>query len=130
MFLSLRLLNLKQEVMSNNLYWLADEKGTYSGLQQMNSTDLDVKTRKVSPGKIEVLLTNPASKPVAFFNRLALVEPQTKKRILPVFYDNNYVSVLPGEQKTVTLEFTENKNINPVVSIEGWNVKEQLIEVK
>ena len=129
-FLSLRLLNLNKDVVSDNLYWLADESGNYSGLQQMGTTQMDIKARKLMPGKIEVSLINPSSNPVAFFNRLSLVDPQTKKRILPVFYDNNYVSVLPGEKKTVTLEFTENKNINPVVSIEGWNVAEQLLEVK
>jgi len=129
-FLSLRLLNLKKEVVSDNLYWLADESGNYSGLQQMGTTQMDIKARELMPGKIEVSLINPSSNPIAFFNRLSLVDPQTKKRILPVFYDNNYVSVLPGEKKTVILEFTENKNINPVVSIEGWNVQEQFLEVK
>ncbi len=129
-FLSLRLLNLDKEVVSDNLYWLADESGNYSGLQQMAPAQMDIKAKKIAAGKVEVTLRNPASGPVAFFNRLSLVNPETKKRILPVFYDDNYISVLPGEQKTLTMEFTEHKTIQPLVSVEGWNVKEQLLEIK
>ena len=130
MFLSLRLLNLNKEIVSDNLYWLADKNGNYSGLQQMNAVPVDVKARKISTGKVEVTMTNPSANPVAFFNRLALIDPKTKKRILPVFYDDNYVSVLPGENKKVLLEFTETASVNPLVSIEGWNVTEKLIEIK
>lgn len=39
------------------------------------------------------MLINLAGAPVAFFNRLALLNPVARKRILPVFYADNYVSV-------------------------------------
>ncbi len=130
MFLSLRLLNLNKEIVSDNLYWLADKNGNHSGLQQMAAAPVNIKARKIGSGKVEVTMTNPSANPVAFFNRLALIDPKTKKRILPVFYDDNYVSVLPGENKKVTLEFTETTSVNPLVSIEGWNVPEKLVEIK
>ncbi|WP_229253792.1 glycosyl hydrolase 2 galactose-binding domain-containing protein [Dyadobacter sp. NIV53] len=128
-FLSLRLLNLNKEIISDNLYWLADSEGNYSGLNQMSKAEIDVQASVLGKGKIEVTLMNPAKNPVAFFNRLSLVDPQTKKRILPVFYDDNYVSVLPGEKKTVILDYTASGEL-PMVSLDGWNVKEQFIQVK
>lgn len=73
-------------------------------------------------GKIAVTLTNAAGNPVAFFNRVTLLDAKTKTRILPVFYSDNYFSVLPGAEKTVTVEY---ENSNPLlISVEGWNVKQ------
>jgi mannosylglycoprotein endo-beta-mannosidase len=130
MFLSLQLQDLNKRVISNNFYWLPDAKGDYSGLQRMPKTTVGVTARQTASGKIAVTLTNPANAPVAFFNRLALVNPKTQKRILPVFYSDNYVSVLPGESKNVTLDYTPSPDVPaPVVSVEGWNVTKQLLPV-
>jgi mannosylglycoprotein endo-beta-mannosidase len=130
MFLSLQLANTKKEILSDNLYWLPDAEGTYSGLNKMPKADLDIQVRQSEKGKVEVTLSNPAKNPVAFFNRLSLVDPKTRKRVLPVFYDDNYVSVLPGQKKTVIMDYGQTGSESPLVSIEGWNVKEQFIPVK
>jgi hypothetical protein len=39
-----------------------------------------------------------------------------------VFYSDNYVSVLPGETKTITVDYTPRAGVKPQVSIRGWNV--------
>lgn len=130
LFLSLQLQDLRKQVISNNFYWLPDAKGEYSGLQSMAKAAVTVTTRQAAAGKIEVTLANPANAPVAFFNRVALLNPQTQKRILPVFYSDNYVSVLPGESKMVTLDYTPTPAAAaPLVSVEGWNVARQLLPV-
>jgi hypothetical protein len=143
-FLSLRLLNTQQQVVSDNFYWLPDSAGMYSGLQRMGKAALSVEARSVSgkslaaegaremPGtgagqqRIIVTLRNPAGGPVAFFNRISLVDPGTKQRILPVFYSNNYISVLPGESQTITLDYTPvDGSAPPLVSVRGWNVEDK-----
>ncbi len=129
-FLSLRILNLKKEIVSDNLYWLPDAEGNYSGLSRMPKADAQINARLVGTGKIEVSITAPAGGPISFFNRYSLVDPATKKRLLPVFYEDNYVSVLPGQTKKILLEFTEAGNKMPLVAVEGWNQGEQFIEVK
>lgn len=130
LFLSLQLQDLNKKAISTNFYWLPDAKGEYSGLKGMAKTTVRVTTRQLDRGKIEVTLANPANAPVAFFNRLALVNPSTQKRILPVFYTDNYVSVLPGDSKTVVLDYTPSPDVPaPVVSVEGWNVTKQLVPV-
>jgi len=129
-FLSLRLLDTSHKILDENLYWLPDSKGNYSGLQQMPKAKLVVTARKVSDGRIEVKLSIPASEPLAFFNRISLVNFETKKRILPVFYSDNYVSVLPGEEKTVFINYTQKDFIdNAEVSVRGWNVEELYLEI-
>jgi hypothetical protein len=72
-----------------------------------------------------VTLRNPAGGPVAFFNRVSLVDAKTKQRLLPVFYSDNYFSVLPGESKTIIVDYTPQKGETPMVSVRGWNVEEQ-----
>jgi hypothetical protein len=128
-FLVLQLLDLDKKPLSENTYWLPDAKGDYSGLQTMTKAPLQLKARPVGKGKVEVTLTNPAGSPVAFFNRLSLVDSQTKTRLLPVFYSDNYVSVAPGQQKTITMEYTPTNSGSMMVSLEGWNVADQFVPV-
>ncbi|AMJ65137.1 glycoside hydrolase family 2 protein [Hymenobacter sp. PAMC 26628] len=128
MFLSLQLQDLNKKVVSSNFYWLPDAKGEYSGLKSMAKTTVKVAAKQLAKNKISVTLTNPANAPVAFFNRLALVNPSTQQRLLPVFYSDNYVSVLPGESTTVVMDYTPG-GPTPLVSVEGWNVEKQLLPV-
>jgi hypothetical protein len=128
-FICVRLLNTKKEILSDNLYWLSDSKGNYSGLQQMKKCLLKAEVKKLADGKINVRLINPGGGAVAFFNRISLIDNQTGKRVLPVFYNDNYVSVLPGEEKVVTLDNASSVNKNLSVTVSGWNVPEQVIKV-
>lgn len=141
LFLTLRLLDTGKQIVSDNLYWLPDSTGNYSGLQHLAAAPLEVsatqtaKTGPAAPGhtaaRIIVTLHNPAGGPLAFFNRISLVDPATKQRLLPVFYSDNYVSVLPGESKTVTLDYTPKPGAAPPqVSVSGWNVTEKYVEVR
>ncbi|QKZ12140.1 glycoside hydrolase family 2 protein [Spirosoma sp. KUDC1026] len=128
-FLVLQLLDLDKKPISENTYWLPDAKGEHSGLQQIAKAPLQLKARQAGKGKVEVTLTNPAGGPVAFFNRLSLVDSQTKTRLLPVFYSDNYVTVAPGQQKTITMEYTPTTSGTTMVSLEGWNVADQFVPV-
>jgi beta-galactosidase/beta-glucuronidase len=128
LFLSLRLLDEHKQPISENFYWLPDAAGHYSGLQEMRKAPITVQAQTTSSGRITVTLRNPAGNPVAFFNRISLVDPSTKKRVLPVFYSDNYVSVLPGENRTITMEYHPTPGqAAPQVSVEGWNVERQIV---
>jgi len=130
-FLSLQLFNVHQNTVSNNFYWLPDAQGVYSGLKAMPPSWLKIVAKQLSAGKIQVSLTNPANAPVAFFNRLSLVNAQTKNRLLPVFYSDNYISLLPGEHQLIIMDYDAGKYKNlPLLSISGWNLKEQLLDIK
>jgi hypothetical protein len=129
-FLALRLLDLNKQPISDNLYWLSDSTGNYSGIQNLKSTELNVVAEKTKDGEIKVTLTNPDEKPVAFFNRISLINYQTKERILPTFCSDNYVSVLPGESKTIIINYTTQSNVTPEVEIDGWNTGKHQYEIK
>lgn len=88
-----------------------------------------ITARQVSKGKLEVTLHNPDDAPLAFFNRLSIVNPTTHQRLLPTFYSDNYVSVLPGSEKKIVIDYPE-KNTGIQLEVSGWNLKRQIIEVK
>ncbi|WP_345947633.1 glycoside hydrolase family 2 TIM barrel-domain containing protein [Mucilaginibacter sp. PAMB04274] len=130
-FLHLELFDENQKSIGENLYWFPDDKGMYSGLNMMKKITPQVTARQVQKGKIEVTMSNVAGNPVAFFNRLSLLDPKTGKRLLPVFYSDNYVSVLPGKNKIITIDYTpETGEALPTLSVKGWNVDEQKIIIK
>ena len=128
-FVVLKLLNANQKVLSENLYWLPGADGKHSGLQSMKDAALKVETRKVAKGNIELTLKNDKANPVAFFNRIALVNSKTGERILPAFFSDNYVTILPGEEKTIQIDFPAQPNVPVSIQVYGWNVKEQLLSV-
>ncbi|RNI39949.1 glycosyl hydrolase [Hanamia caeni] len=129
-FLYLSLLDENKNLLDDNLYWLPDSTGNYSGLQQMKKATVEVTAHKMEPGKIEVTISNSKENPIAFFNRLSLVNSKTKQRILPAFYTDNYISVLPGETKKITIDYTPGANENAAVELYGWNVEERVIGIK
>ncbi len=121
-FVVLRLLDLNKQIISNNLYWTLDANGSFSGLQNMAKVDMNIEAVKISNGKIRVTLSNAAGNPVAFFNRISVINSITKERLLPSFYSDNYVSVLPGEQQTIMIDYPVLTGVSAAVEVEGWNV--------
>jgi mannosylglycoprotein endo-beta-mannosidase len=128
-FVSLRILDQKQSILSENIYWLPGKDGEYSGLKSIKQAPLKVTAVDRKNGKVEVTLSNASGNPVAFFNRVALINANTNERVLPAFYDDNYISILPGESKTVTVEYT-GKQSNLAVEVYGWNVEKQKINIQ
>ena len=129
-FLSLRLFDEHRKLLSDNLYWLPDAKGSYSGLQKMRKTPVTISARQLSGSKIEVTVSISKENPIAFFNRLSLLNEATNQRILPVFYSENYFSVLPGQKQKVIIEYTPSASEKRVIEIYGWNVDRQLVEIE
>lgn len=126
-FISLRILNEDQKILSENFYWLPSKDGEYKGLQKMKSVSPKIEAVEKVNGKVLVTLSNNKDNPVAFFNRIALIHAASGKRILPAFYDDNYVSILPGESKTITIEYTGKEKT--AVEVYGWNVERKRVEV-
>ena len=71
-----------------------------------------------------VTLENP-SKALAFFVRLKVNKGEKGEEILPVLWQDNYVSLLPGEKREITATYRESDlgGANPSVEVSGWNVE-------
>ena len=71
-----------------------------------------------------VTLENP-SKSLAFFVRLKVDKGAKGEEILPVVWEDNYISLLPGEKREVTATYraSELGTAKPSVEVSGWNVE-------
>ncbi|QES88214.1 glycoside hydrolase family 2 protein [Rhizosphaericola mali] len=123
LFLVVELKNDKKALLDQNIYWLPNKEGDYTGLNKMPTSKVDVAYKKVKDGKITVTFSNPKDATVSFFNRVSVVDKQTGDRVLPTFYSDNYVSILPGEQKTIEIEYPFQSGKNYSLEVDGWNKK-------
>ncbi len=129
-FFYLQLMNVQQETISDNLYWFPNAKGEYAGLKEMKRAKVTYRAQQLAEGKVKLTIFNPQESPVAFFNRVALIDKKTGKRILPAFCDDNYVSVLPGTTKTILVDYHAEPGQELEATILGWNVDKQKITVQ
>jgi beta-mannosidase len=127
-FVKLELRDAGGKLLSDNFYWraLPAQPNDLSTLNSLPVADLEATvSRHDADGKcrLEVTLKNPTNT-VALMSHLQLRRQQSGERILPVYYSDNYVSLVPGETKTIGIEaaVADLKNDHPQVVIDGWNV--------
>jgi len=120
----LDLTDAKGETLSRNLYWLARDAVSERALNAMPAQPvrLEVHQEKVGDeAALAVRLTNEGAAP-ALEAKLTLVDA-AGARILPAYYSDNYISLLPGESREVEIRFPATKAAEASVALRGWNVK-------
>ncbi len=135
-FLDLRLFDARGRRLAANFYWLSRkrdvldyEKTTwfvtpikqfadFTALNALPAATVKVKTIPAGDnGKLTVRLQN-TSEHLAFMLYLEL-QTERGQTITPVFWSDNYLSLLPGEQRELTVRFAGNENA--VIKVNGWN---------
>jgi hypothetical protein len=127
-FLKLELLNAQGQVISNNFYWRAplEQPDDFTALNSMPAVRVDATVESAdAEGKrtVTVTLRNP-SKNVALMAHLQLRRAKSGERVLPAFYSDNYVSLVGGESRTITVvaDLSQFKSEDALVVVDGWNV--------
>ncbi len=109
-FIHLELSDNAGNLVSDNFYWRNMNQYNYQALNTLPLADVSVaETQKREHGKchISCVVTNHSST-VAFGNRLNVINKETEKRILPVFMNDNYFTLMPNESKHIEIEFKES----------------------
>ncbi len=121
------LMDASGKLLSENVYWhaVAGHPDDLTALDTLPLVTLDGSVmRKDADGvaTLTVTLKNTSATP-ALMTHLQLHEKQSGTRVLPVFYSGNYVSLMPGESKTVTIT-ADMKELRgeALVLVDGWNV--------
>lgn len=92
-----------------NIYWLTTEPKDYTSLSQLPKSRPDIKTDIKKEGSNFVgTVRLSADSRISFFNRIKVFDRETGKRILPVHYSDNYITLMPGDQQEISLEFPAN----------------------
>jgi hypothetical protein len=130
---SLELHDAKGALVSQNLYWLGARPASYRELNSLAPTQLKASASSTTAGdmvKLTIQLTNSASV-VSLENKLTLLGSDDLVRILPAYYSDNYISLLPGESRTIEVEYPASAARGPVLfTIRGWNAVAQVVPVK
>ncbi len=124
-FLRLRLTR-GDELISENLYWRGVEPGNYRALRTLPDVPVQATTRGERNGERWVLhteLENPSLSPVLAV-RLVAVRDESGDPILPVLFSDNFVTLMPGEKRTIRTELAvaDARGEEPRITIEGFNV--------
>ena len=132
------------ELVSDNFYWLSAKEDTLDwkrrqdtvytpqaefadltgleGLPDVHIAQTSGYKQEKGKVKVEVTLKNSGSA-VAFMVRARLVDAKGDD-VVPVFWSDNYISLLPGESRTIFAEYsgTVPATKEPGIRIDGWNV--------
>ena len=129
------LMTATREVLAENVYWESttdDDLGSakndeqfksdlakwadMSALNTMPRSDLDVSAQVSDSNgekQVTITLTNPGNR-VAFFVRAEVTQGADGNEILPITYDDNYITVFPHETRTIVAKFA------PCLGIRAW----------
>jgi hypothetical protein len=125
-FVVLNLKDSEGRIVSHNAYWISAD-ANYTALTSLPQSSVSVKVLKSEMLNTEnrwtIQFVNPGDK-LAFF-----IHPQLiicEEEVLPCFWSDNYFSLAPGESITVTVGCppTSVSSGDPVLKVEGWNIKE------
>jgi exo-1,4-beta-D-glucosaminidase len=142
-FVVLRLEDESGKLVGSNFYWLSSKPETidweksnwyttatasyadYTALSNLPKVKLNVSSRTERKGEdavTHVVVENP-SKNLAFFVRLKV--NKGSEEILPVMWQDNYVSLLPGEKRDLTATYRAAAlgTAKPSVEVKGWNAE-------
>jgi hypothetical protein len=135
-------------LLSQNLYWRAASDAGYRALNALASADVALKAEELpdaapsghsraapSGRSIEVHLKNASSfaalnTKLTIFYGAATFDKSDESEVLPAFYSDNYISLLPGEQRTVTIDLPRADRKRAIrVRLRGWNVTPASVDV-
>lgn len=121
------------KILSDNFYWSGDKGGSCADLNKMPRVTLPAtvsRSEDEQTCRLTIRVENP-TRNVALMIRLKIIRASSGERVLPVFYKDNYFSLLPSEIRTVSVEFAKTNlaGEQPKLTMEGWNITPQEISV-
>jgi len=152
-FVQLSLKDAPGRLLSSNFYWLSTKKTKFdwektsrarstpiasyedmTRLLDLPKTHLEATAyllRAKDGESVQVRLKN-TSASLAFQVRLAIEKGGKGEEILPVLWEDNYVSLLPEEERTVEARFPDRHSIgsHPTLKISGWNIEPETLVVR
>ena len=128
-FVKLELADHAGRLLSDNFYWRAspDHPDDFTALQSLPAAHMQTRiSRHDDDGDnclLDVTLTN-SSNVIALMTHIQLRRHDSNERVLPVYYSDNYVTLLPGESRTIYVE-AANDDLHgeePLIAVDGWNI--------
>jgi hypothetical protein len=114
-----------------NTYWFPGD-GDPKALMSLGKAKIVGQMMKSSQGKFTIDIAN-SGDVAAFFVRMKVIRAIDGKMVTPVFLDDNYLVLLPGEKKSITVDGNlldpDDRNTPLMLHLEGVNLPEQTIRL-
>ncbi|HZL27173.1 MAG TPA: glycoside hydrolase family 2 TIM barrel-domain containing protein, partial [Acidobacteriaceae bacterium] len=125
-FIKLDLTDATGKLLSTNFYWQNVAQDDFTGLTKLPTATLDATVASHVEGDntiLTVTLHNPTPT-IALMTHLQLHQKQSGRRVLPVFYSDNYITLVPGEARAITIQAATKdlQNDAPLLLLDGFNV--------
>ncbi len=122
---ALDLADASGKVQSRNFYWRGRDTAAYRDLGTMPAAAISLKA-KASPPQgtdrpLTITLANTGKTP-ALAIKLTVLD-KAGARVLPAYFDDNYVALMPGEERTIMVRVPADAK-PASVAIRGWNTPE------
>jgi exo-1,4-beta-D-glucosaminidase len=144
-FMDLELKDASENLLSSNFYWLStkedilDDEGStwfytpnkafadFKGLKDLPEVQIEAAHQFEDLGEemeIRVTLQNPSDR-IAFFIDMNVYLAESGHSVLPIFWDDNFISLLPGETRESRARFLKEdlRGEIPAFRLSGWNAK-------
>lgn len=120
-------LSRKGNPLSENFYWTAAgcDYTTLSTMPRIRLTGAVQPRKNGDSPALSVTVQNPSSQPALMVCLSVVKDDASHARVLPIYYDDNYFSLLPHETRTVHVQLDKKAlgGARPRVLLGGWNVE-------
>ena len=134
LFVRLELQDAAGAMVADNFYWVAKDAESYRALDKLASASVNSDMKAAADVTVyggrekvwRVHMRNTGSD-AAVALKLTLRHTDGT-RILPAYYSDNYISLLPGEERTVSIHApvdAAGSADDARISVRGWNLPEQ-----
>ncbi|GAC1615840.1 MAG: carbohydrate-binding protein [Candidatus Acidiferrum sp.] len=151
-FLKLQLHDVAGNLISDNFYWLSRKAdtldwknkqdtvytpqaqfGDLKGLNSLPQLKLEISASGKKHGKTGMILVNVKNptNSMAFMVHPRLTRGPAGDDLTPIFWEDNYFSLLPGEQRTVTVTYGLESTVGKAVTlvVDGFNVTKTPVSI-
>lgn len=125
-------LSLSMQPDESNIYWLTTLANDYSGLTRLSACQPQLNASLQQEGSTYTgIVTLRSDDKISFFNRIKVFDKQTGQRILPVHYSDNYITLMPGDKREITLNFQSDLPLEQVdIVVDSWTANRISVPVK
>src|SRR5690606_19035590 len=128
----LGLRNAAGELISENFYWGGRDEAALRALNELPKGMAQMTASSRRDGdeiEVRAALHNTSTTSV-LANKLTLLDDKDA-RILPAYYSDNYVSLLPGEQREITFRYPATRaNAKAKIALRAWNARPATTNVR